>query len=159
MSRPEPLLVGVISDTHGLMRPEALAALAGCEHILHAGDVGDEQVLDALAALAPVTAVRGNTDTGPCGLRLPETAFVHFADVNVLVIHDVLRLRLNPAEEDINVVVCGHSHAALRETVAGVLRFNPGSAGPRRFGLPVTIGRLRIRGQRVVGEIVALRPR
>jgi putative phosphoesterase len=157
--RRESLLIGVISDTHGLMRPEALAALAGCHHILHAGDVGDEQVLDALRACAPVTAVRGNTDTGAFGLRLPESALARFADVSVFLIHDVLRLRLDPQEDDIDVVVCGHSHAALNETVSGVLRFNPGSAGPRRFDRPVTVGRLRIDGRRVSGEIVALRPR
>lgn len=159
MSRPESLLIGVISDTHGLVRPEALSALADCDHILHAGDVGDEQVLDALRGCAPVTAVRGNTDTGTCGLRLPESALVHFADVTVFLIHDVLRLRLVPETEGIDVLVCGHSHAALNETVSGVLRFNPGSAGPRRFDRPVTVGRLRIRGRRVAGEIVKLRAR
>jgi len=157
--RPKSLLVGVISDTHGLVRPEALAALADCDHILHAGDVGDEPVLDALRGCAPVTAVRGNTDTGTCGLRLPETALVRFAAVTVFLIHDVLRLRLDPQAEGIDVVVYGHSHMALNETISGVLRFNPGSAGPRRFDRPATIGRLRIRGRRVAGEIVTLRVR
>jgi putative phosphoesterase len=157
--RPESLLVGVISDTHGLVRPQALAALADCDHILHAGDVGDEPVVDALRGCAPVTAVRGNTDTGTFGLRLPETALVRFAEVTVFVIHDIQRLRLDPRTEGIDVVVYGHSHAALNETVSGVLRFNPGSAGPRRFDRPATIGRLRIRGRRVAGEIVTLRAR
>ena len=159
MPRPESLLVGVISDTHGLVRPEALAALADCDHILHAGDVGEEPVLDALRACAPVTAVRGNTDTGTCGLRLPESALVRFAQVTVFLIHDILRLRLDPQEEGIDVVVSGHSHTALHDFVSGVLRFNPGSAGPRRFDRPATIGRLRIRGRRVAGEIVTLRVR
>jgi len=157
--RPETLLVGVISDTHGLMRPEALAALSGCDHILHAGDVGEDQVLDELRGVAPVTAVRGNVDTGACGLRLPESALVRFAGVTVFLIHDVLRLRLDPQEEGIDVVVCGHSHAALNETIHGVLRFNPGSAGPRRFDRPVTIGRLHVHGHRVTGEIVTLHAR
>jgi putative phosphoesterase len=159
VKRDEALLVGVLSDTHGLMRREALTALAGCDHILHAGDVGDESVLAALTALAPVTAVRGNTDNSAWALRLPETAFLRLGGVTVFLTHDRQRLRFDPAEDGIDAVVCGHTHAALNEVRAGVLHFNPGSAGPRRFDRPATIGRLRIRGQRATGEIVALRIR
>ena len=159
MPRTDPLLVGVVSDTHGLLRPELLTALAGCAHILHAGDVGDAVLLARLRALAPLTAVRGNTDTGAWALRLPETAFPSFGLARLVMIHDVHALRCDPAHDRLAAVVSGHSHVPRNETLGGVLYFNPGSAGPRRFDRPVTLGRLHIVGRRVQGEIVHLRAR
>jgi putative phosphoesterase len=132
--------IGVISDTHGLLRPEALTALHGVEYILHAGDVGDIAVLDALQTIAPVTAIRGNVDvSGPCA-RLPSTDFVELAGKTFYLIHSVHDLDINPVVADVAVVVSGHSHKASVETLDGVMYFNPGSAGPRRFSLPVTVG-------------------
>jgi hypothetical protein len=138
------LLVGVISDTHGLLRPEAVAALRGVEHILHAGDVGDAAILDQLGQLAPVTAIRGNVDRGGrCG-RLPETELVELGDQSLYMLHDRLALDLDPVAAGIAAVICGHSHHPAIELVKGVLYFNPGSAGPRRFWLPVSVGFLEI---------------
>jgi uncharacterized protein len=156
-ARPEPLIVGVVSDTHGLLRPELLRALAGADHILHAGDIGEEEVLARLREIAPVTAVRGNTDGGAWALRLAEIELVHLGQTTLVVIHDAQRLRFDPAAEGLRVVVSGHTHLARNELCAGVLRFNPGSAGPRRFDRPVTFGRLRLLGRQVAGEIVTLR--
>jgi len=136
--------VGVISDTHGLLRPEALRALEGSEHILHAGDVGDAAILERLRAMAPVTAIRGNIDrSGPCAL-LPETELVELAGRSVYLLHDRNALDLEPAAAGVAVVVSGHSHRAAIQWHKGVLYFNPGSAGPRRFALPITVGRLEL---------------
>ncbi len=151
--------MGVVSDTHGLLRPEVLRALAGVSHILHAGDVGDRAVLEELGMLAPVTAVRGNVDVGVFGSSLPETAQVALGHARIYVLHDAQRLRFDPEEDGLDAVVSGHSHLPRNERVGHVLRFNPGSAGPRRFDRPVTLGRLRIVGRRVEGEIVTLRVR
>jgi uncharacterized protein len=138
------VLVGVISDTHGLLRPEAVAALAKVEHILHAGDVGDADILDRLGRLAPVTAIRGNVDHGGrCG-RLPETELVELGGQSIYMLHDRMALDLNPAAAGIAAVVFGHSHKPAMEWVKGVLYFNPGSAGPRRFTLPISVGFLEI---------------
>jgi uncharacterized protein len=139
-------MVGVISDTHGLIRPEALEALRGVDHILHAGDVGGSDVLEALQALAPTTAVRGNNDVGPWAAALPEKATVNLGGVRILVLHELRALTIIPAEAGIAAVVFGHSHQPRSERKAGVLYFNPGSAGPRRFNLPVTAGRFTICG-------------
>lgn len=145
--------IGVISDTHGLLRPEALAALAGVGHILHAGDVGAPEVLEALRALAPVTAVRGNNDRGAWAVALPETVTLELGGARLTIIHDVHHLRdPGPAA----VVVSGHSHVPRNELRDGVLWFNPGSAGPRRFSLPITVGVLTVTRGRVAGEIVPL---
>jgi putative phosphoesterase len=134
------MLIGVISDTHGLMRPEALTALRGVEHILHAGDVGDIAVLDALREIAPVTAIRGNVDvSGACG-RLPATDVVELGDKLFYLVHSVHDLDINPVAAGVAMVVSGHSHKASVEVRGGVVFFNPGSAGPRRFSLPVTVG-------------------
>jgi hypothetical protein len=134
------MLIGVISDTHGLLRPEALAALQGVEHILHAGDVGDIAILDALRKIAPVTAIRGNVDThGPCA-QLPATDVVELGDKLFYLVHSVHDLDINPVVAGIAMVVSGHSHKASVTVRDGVVFFNPGSAGPRRFSLPVTMG-------------------
>ena len=148
--------VGVISDTNGLLRPEAVAALRGVEHILHAGDVGSPEVLRALAELAPVTAVRGNNDHESWAGKLPLTAIVEVGDVKLYVLHDVKLLALDPRAAGFAAVIAGHSHQPRQEERAGILHFNPGSAGPRRFRLPVSVGRLVIRGTRVSGRLVPL---
>lgn len=136
--------IGVISDTHGLLRPEAFEALRGADHILHAGDVGDPAILDRLASVAPLTAVRGNIDrTGGCSL-LPDTELVELAAVSIYMLHDLNQLDLDPVAAGIGVVISGHSHKPSIEWRKGVLYFNPGSAGPRRFSLPVSIGMLSI---------------
>ena len=148
--------VGVISDTHGLLRPEALRALQGAEHILHAGDVGDPAILDALRAIAPVTAIRGNIDEGgPCG-HLPPTELIDLNGRSIYMLHDVKKLDLNPEATGISAVIFGHSHKPLVEQRRGVLFLNPGSAGPRRFELPVTIAWLRIDAKGVSAEIIPL---
>jgi putative phosphoesterase len=140
------MLVGVISDTHGLLRPEALAAFAGAgvEHILHAGDVGDIAILEALRDLAPVTAIRGNVDTsGPCA-NLPATDIVELGGKLFYLVHSIHDLDINATVAGVSAVVSGHSHKCSVETRDGVLYVNPGSAGPRRFSLPVTVGFLTI---------------
>ncbi len=150
-----PLVVGVISDTHGLVRSEALAALAGSQVILHAGDVGGREVLEALGEIAPVLAVRGNVDGGPMGL-LPERRRLELGGVPLLLLHDRALLGLDPVVEKLGVIVFGHSHKPLAERVRGVLWFNPGSAGPRRFRLPVSVGRLTIADEKVEARLVTL---
>ena len=151
-----PLLIGVISDTHGLLRPEALRALRGCERIIHAGDVGAPEILDQLAAIAPVTAVRGNIDQAPWARQLQETEGVEVGGISIYVVHDLARLDLKPQAAGFEVVISGHSHIAKQETRDGVLYFNPGSAGPRRFKLPITVGRLFVEGKKVRAEIMKL---
>ncbi|HEX3437847.1 MAG TPA: metallophosphoesterase family protein [Pseudacidobacterium sp.] len=136
--------IGVISDTHGLLRPEAVTALRDVEHILHAGDVGNAVVLEQLAQIAPVTAIRGNVDrNGPCA-RLPATELVELAGSSIYMLHDVQGLDLDPKAAGIHIVVSGHSHKPLIEWKKEVLYFNPGSAGPRRFSLPVSLGFIEI---------------
>ncbi len=139
--------VGLISDTHGLMRPEALAALRGCVHIIHAGDIGAPQILEALEAIAPVTAVRGNNDKAPWARGLVEVEQLEIARTRIGVIHDLAELE-GPGK--LEVVVSGHSHRPRSELRDGVLYVNPGSAGPRRFSLPVTLARLALPARRVV---------
>ncbi len=154
MTRPQRPFIGLISDTHGLLRPEALAALEGALHIVHAGDVGDPAVLEGLRALAPVTAVRGNNDQGPWARVLPETASVEVRGRRVFLLHEVAGLgRHLPVGAE--VVVVGHSHRPLVQARDGYLLVNPGSAGPRRFALPVTVARLSVGGEPVV-ELVEL---
>ena len=144
MRRPATTVVGVISDTHGLMRPEALAALAGADVIVHAGDIGSVAVLDALRAIAPVIAVRGNNDRGAWAASIPDTVTTKVGVVRLHVDHDVNTLRGDPAERGINVVIAGHSHRPVVERRGRWLLLNPGSAGPRRFSLPIAVARLRI---------------
>jgi putative phosphoesterase len=137
-------LVGLISDTHGLLRPEAAAALKGVARILHAGDVGRPEILEALAAIAPVTAVRGNVDSGTWAMELPLRTTITIAGHAIHMRHIPGELQLEPAGEPISAAVWGHTHQPLIETRGGLLCINPGSAGPRRFSLPVSIGFLRL---------------
>jgi uncharacterized protein len=148
--------VGVISDTHGLLRPEALTALSGSDLIVHAGDVGGPEILESLSSLAPVHTVRGNNDREAWSRRLPETRTVEAGGVRLLIVHDVNALVLDPRTEGAQVVIAGHSHKPRNERRAGILYFNPGSAGPRRFSLPVTVGRLTIEHGQIAAEVVNL---
>ena len=136
--------VGLISDTHGLLRPEALAFLRGADHIVHGGDIGDPDILARLSALAPLTVVRGNNDTAPWAAALPETARLDLQGVGIWVLHDLKALTIDPRAERIRVVVAGHSHKPSCDERGGVLYVNPGSAGRRRFTLPITVGELWI---------------
>jgi putative phosphoesterase len=149
---PRGLSLGLISDTHGLLRPEALDALRGCGHIAHAGDIGDPAVLVGLARLAPVTAVRGNNDKGAWARKLADTEILELEGTRIYLIHDVGELALDPAQAGFDVVVAGHSHRPGKKLHAGVLYVNPGSAGPRRFKLPVTVARLELPARRVLFE-------
>jgi uncharacterized protein len=146
--------IGVISDTHGLLRPEAIEALRGSDHIIHAGDVGSPEVLEKLSAIAPVTAVRGNVDKGAWSRKLPETQVLEVGGVSIYVLHDLAQLDLKPKATGFAAVVSGHSHVPKQETRDGVLYFNPGSAGPRRFKLPVSVGKLVVEGGGVRGELL-----
>jgi len=148
--------VGVISDTHGLLRPQALAALAGVDAIVHAGDIGAPEVLSALRRIAPVTAVRGNNDRAACAEAIPETAILDVGRARLYVLHDRQALAIDPAEEGVTAVISGHSHRPRLETRDGVLFVNPGSAGPRSFSLPIATARLRVEHGAVTGEIVLL---
>ncbi|MGC2183636.1 MAG: metallophosphoesterase family protein [Terriglobales bacterium] len=150
--------VGVISDTHGLLRPEALAALCGSDHIIHAGDIGDPDILKQLAEIAPVTAIRGNVDRDSWARKIPPTNVLEVSGVSIYILHNLNELDLKPAAGGFGVVVYGHSHVAAQEMKNGVLYFNPGSAGPRRFRLPVTVGRLKVKNGKVSGEIVGILP-
>jgi hypothetical protein len=149
-------MIGVISDTHGLLRPAAVEALRGVEHILHAGDVGDASILDSLRNVAPVTAIRGNIDVdGPCS-HLPATEVVTLNGHIFYMLHDRQALDLDPAAAGFSAVISGHSHKPLLEWRHGVLYMNPGSAGPRRFSLPVSIGLLTIGADGLQPRLVTL---
>jgi hypothetical protein len=155
-SRAGAIRVGLVSDTHGLLRPEALQALRGCDAIVHAGDIGKAEVLEALRALAPVTAVRGNNDNGPWAHALPAVAHLEAGGVRILVIHDLHDLDLAAARREADVVVSGHSHQPRIEQAEGLLLVNPGSAGPRRFTLPVTVAHLDVAAGKASAAIVPL---
>lgn len=148
--------VGLISDTHGLLRPEATAFLKGCDYIVHGGDIGHHGILEELARLAPITAVRGNNDRGPWAARLRETELLQVDEVLVYAIHDLARLDIEPAAAGVRVVVSGHSHRPLVAERNGILYVNPGSSGPRRFKLPVGVGELLVAGSSVSARIVDL---
>jgi len=148
--------VGVISDTHGLLRKEAVKALQGCERIIHAGDVGDPDILPELARIAPVDAVRGNVDLERWARELPETLVVEVDGASVYVVHDLYDLDLDPAAAGFDVVVSGHSHRPSVEHKNGVMFLNPGSAGPRRFKLPVTVAILRVGDGRPSARVVEI---
>lgn len=150
------LKIGVIADTHGLLRPEALAALHGCDQILHAGDIGKPQILEALRQLAPLRVVRGNNDSQPWAAALPERLRLSFGGLSLYLLHDLKALDLDPRREGIDLVISGHSHQPRQEERDGVLFFNPGSAGPRRFKLPVSVGLLHLDGREVRGELLSL---
>ncbi len=148
--------VGLISDTHGLLRPEAIDALQGSDHIVHAGDVGDPAIIDRLITIAPVTVVRGNIDRGPWAAPWPETEVVEIGGVHLYVLHDLAALDLDPAAAGFAAVIYGHSHKPVCEHKRAVLYVNPGSAGPRRFTLPISVGLLRIEGAAVSARVIDL---
>jgi putative phosphoesterase len=149
-------LVGVISDTHGLLRPHAVAALRGCDPIIHAGDVGRPDLLVELARVAPVIAVRGNVDGGAWARRLPDSKTVQVEGFKLYVLHNLDDLDVDLQTAGFDAVIFGHSHQPRNARIDNVLHFNPGSAGPRRFKLPVTVGRLTLAGRELHGEIIEL---
>ena len=151
------MILGVISDTHGLLRLEAVEALRGSDHILHAGDVGAPEIIESLAKLGPLTAIRGNIDTGSWARKLPGTEVVEVEGISIYLLHDLSQLDLKPEAAGFRVIAYGHSHQPKMEEKNGVLYFNPGSAGPRRFKLPVSVGRLHVEKGTVRGELVELR--
>ena len=148
-------LIGVISDTHGLVRPQAIEALAGVDMILHAGDIGNSAVLDTLREIAPVVAVRGNNDRGEWAQSLPDWEVVEIGAVSIYMLHDVKEIDISPAGA-FQVVVSGHSHKPAVEERRGVLYVNPGSAGPRRFSLPISLAHLRVEGSTVNAKLIEL---
>lgn len=148
--------IGVISDTHGLLRPEALSALYGSSFIVHAGDIGASGVLEQLSQIAPVTAVRGNVDHEAWARQIPETNVLEASGLSIYVLHDLQQLDLKPEAAGFAAVVSGHSHVPKQEMRNGVLYFNPGSAGPRRFKLPTSLGRLVLRAGKLTAEIIEL---
>jgi uncharacterized protein len=148
--------LGIISDTHGLLRPEAVAFLQGCDRIVHGGDIGNAEVLTQLSAIAPVTAVRGNNDAGAWAKAIPETELFEFGGAQVYAIHDLSLLDIDPSAAGIQVLVSGHSHKPLIENRGGVLFINPGSAGPRRFKLPVSVAEILVEGGVISPRIVEL---
>ena len=150
------ILVGVISDTHGLLRAEAIAALRGSDLILHAGDIGKFELIGELRDIAPTLFVRGNVDTGSWATKLPTTEIVEVGDILLYLLHDIAELDLDPRAAGFAAVVYGHSHQPSIETRDNVLFLNPGSAGPRRFKLPVSVARVRISGRELRPEIVTL---
>ena len=156
MTTKNSIVIGVISDTHGLLCSEAVDALRGSQHIIHAGDVGDPEILRQLGAVAPVTAIRGNVDKGVWARKLPETEVVEIGGVSIYILHDIAKLDLKPEAAGFQVVIYGHSHVPKHETRDGVLYLNPGSAGPRRFGLPVSVGRITMVEGEIKAEILLL---
>lgn len=150
------MIIGVISDTHGLLRPEAVELLRGSEHIIHAGDIGSLEIIPALEKIAAVTAIRGNVDTQSWARRFAETEVVELEGFHIYVIHDANTLDLNPKAAGFAAVISGHSHQPKQEMKDGVLYFNPGSAGPRRFKLPVSVGRMEITEGNLHAEILPI---
>lgn len=148
--------IGLISDTHGLLRPEALAALQGCAQIIHAGDIGKPQVLDGLRAIAPLQAIRGNIDTADWALELPERLDLRIGSLTLHVLHDLKQLDIDPIAAGIDVVIAGHSHKPKVERRDGVLYINPGSAGPRRFSLPISLALLDLNDGDAQVELISL---
>jgi uncharacterized protein len=149
-------IIGVISDTHGLLRPEVVDGLRGSDHIVHAGDIGDPKILERLREIAPVTAVRGNVDGGDWAKRIPETEILEVQGTSIYVLHILEKLDLKPQGAGMKAVIYGHTHVRKQEIRDGVLYFNPGSAGPKRFKLPVSIGKLVVENGRIRGELIRL---
>jgi putative phosphoesterase len=149
-------VIGVISDTHGLLRREAISALQGSDHIIHAGDIGNAAILDRLNEIAPVTAVRGNVDKGSWAQKIPENNVLEVEGASIYVLHILDELDLKPEAAGFAAVIYGHSHVSKQEVKNGVLYFNPGSAGPKRFNLPVSIGKLVVRKGRIEVEVLDL---
>jgi uncharacterized protein len=156
MSESGIIRIGVISDTHGLLRPEAVEALQESHYIIHAGDVGAREILAELASIAPLTAIRGNVDKAAWGRELPETAVLEVENISIYILHDLAQLDLKPEAAGFAAVVSGHSHVPKQEMRNGVLYFNPGSAGPRRFKLPIGIGKLIVKNGVIRGELAQL---
>ncbi|WP_085829540.1 metallophosphoesterase family protein [Clostridium massiliodielmoense] len=148
--------IGVISDTHGLLRPEVLEIFNEVDCIIHAGDVGDASIIQELRKIAPVTVVRGNCDNGELGYILRNTEVLEVGDINVYVLHNLDELDLEPKEAGFDVVISGHSHKACEKIVDDVLYFNPGSAGPRRFTLPISLGVLKVHGKKIQAETIEI---
>jgi uncharacterized protein len=157
MNTNKGLRVGLVSDTHGLLRPEARAFLIGCDYIVHGGDVGDPKILEQLAAVAPLIAVRGNNDEGPWAARLPRTELMRVGNVFVYVIHNLAELDVDPRAAGVRVVVSGHSHKPSVEERDGILYVNPGSCGPKRFKLPISVGEMVVSGSAVDARIIDLK--
>jgi putative phosphoesterase len=149
-------VIGVISDTHGLLRREAISALQGSDHIIHVGDIGNAAILDRLNEIAPVTAVRGNVDKGSWAQKIPENNVLEVEGVSIYVLHILDELDLKPEAAGFAAVIYGHSHVSKQEVKNGVLYFNPGSAGPKRFNLPVSLGKLVVRKGRIEAEVLDL---
>ncbi len=156
MNTDSELRVGLVSDTHGLLRPEARAFLVGCDYIVHGGDVGGAEILDALAVMAPLIAVRGNNDTQPWAVRLPRTELIRVGGIFVYIIHNLEELDIDAGAAAVRVIVSGHSHQPKVEEREGILYVNPGSCGPRRFKLPISVGEIRVSGNAVKARIVEL---
>jgi len=148
--------IGLISDTHGLLRPEAVAALQGCAQIIHAGDIGKPQVLDGLRAIAPLEAIRGNIDTADWAQELPERLDLRIGGLTLHVLHDLKQLDIDPLAAGVDVVIAGHSHKPKVERRDGVLYINPGSAGPRRFSLPISLALLELNDGDAQVELISL---
>ena len=149
-------VIGVISDTHGLLRREAISALQRSDHIIHVGDIGNAAILDRLNEIAPVTAVRGNVDKGAWARKIPENSVLEIEGLSIYVLHILDELDLKPEAAGLAAVIYGHSHVSKQEVKNGVLYFNPGSAGPKRFNLPVSIGKLVVRKGRIEAEVLDL---
>jgi putative phosphoesterase len=152
------MLLGLISDTHGLLRPEAQSALHGVDRILHTGDIGAPEILTQLENIAPVTAIRGNVDTQPWARTLPETDVIEAEGATIYMLHDLSRLDLKPEAAQMAAVIYGHSHHPKIEEKNGVLYINPGSAGPKRFNLPITVGKLEIKKGKLRAQLIDLHP-
>jgi len=152
-----PLLIGLIADTHGLIRPQALDALRGADLIIHAGDIGNAEVLDALRLIAPLYAIKGNNDRGPWAKQLADTMIITVGELKLYLIHDANELHFEPSQRGIGAVISGHSHKPSIIRCDGVLLVNPGSAGQRRFNLPVAVGKLHVDGFDAKAEIVELK--
>lgn len=150
------LKIGLIADTHGLLRPQALAALQDVDHLIHAGDIGGRQILAELERISPISVVRGNNDGETWADGIPEHLTLRFGAISLYVLHDLKQLAIDPRAEGIDVVIAGHSHKPLQEERDGVLYLNPGSAGPRRFKLPVGVGLLHIEGDQFRAELITL---
>lgn len=148
--------IGLIADTHGLLRPQALAALQGVDHLVHAGDIGGPQILAELERIAPLSVVRGNNDGDAWAGGIPESLTLRFGAVSLYVLHDLKQLAIDPKAEGIDVVIAGHSHKPLHDVRDGVLYLNPGSAGPRRFRLPIGVAILHIDGEQMRAELITL---
>ena len=150
--------IGIISDTHGLLRPEAIKHLAGTDHIIHAGDIGAPEVIEGLRRIAPTTAIRGNIDVGEWARDLPDTELVELGGRAVYVLHNLKEIRLDPTASGIDVIISGHSHRPKIETKNGVLYLNPGSAGPRRFKLPISLAMLGLSDRAILPRILEIAP-